>query len=74
MAYGNLSAYPSFPTWKVYHQIQANACLSTETEIDVQDVCQRCAKETKSDVVYSMCCSNQDEAQTWCLKAIHYGS
>lgn len=46
----------------------------TFSQIDVQDVCQRCAKETKSDVVYSMCCSNQDDAQTWCLKAIKYGS
>lgn len=33
MTYGNLSAYPSFPTWKVYHQIQMNACLSTKTEV-----------------------------------------
>jgi len=47
----------------------------TACEIDskLQDTCQRCAKATKSNVVYPMCCSNEDEAYVWCQKYMGYG-
>ncbi|KAK4873528.1 hypothetical protein RN001_015557 [Aquatica leii] len=39
----------------------------------LQDTCQRCAKQTKSNVVYPMCCSNEDDVFVWCQRYIGYG-
>ncbi|KAF5299684.1 hypothetical protein FQA39_LY11479 [Lamprigera yunnana] len=39
----------------------------------LQDTCQRCAKQTKSNIVYPMCCSNEDDAFLWCQRYIGYG-
>ncbi|XP_014251837.1 uncharacterized protein LOC106667993 [Cimex lectularius] len=40
---------------------------STET------TCQRCAKETKSVIVYPMCCEGRESAREWCTTFINYG-
>jgi hypothetical protein len=39
----------------------------------VVEVCQRCAKQTKSPIVYPMCCVNEDDVYNWCGKYINYG-
>ncbi|XP_031356579.1 uncharacterized protein LOC116180634 [Photinus pyralis] len=39
----------------------------------VQDTCQRCAKVTKSNVVYPLCCGNEDDVFVWCQRYLEYG-
>ena len=40
---------------------------------DVMTLCQRCAKTTKSHIVYPMCCQNQEEAREWCDRYLNFG-
>lgn len=39
----------------------------------VIEVCQHCAKQTKSNIAYPMCCTNEDDAYNWCGQYINYG-
>ncbi|XP_017054248.1 uncharacterized protein LOC108096846 [Drosophila ficusphila] len=56
--------------------------LSVETVLKVQqcekdsntmELCMRCAKVTKSDIVYPSCCSNEDGIKDWCREYVFYG-
>ncbi|XP_070068659.1 uncharacterized protein [Drosophila takahashii] len=56
--------------------------LSVETVLKVQqcekdsntmELCMRCAKVTKSDFVYPMCCSNDDGIKDWCKEYVYFG-
>ncbi|VEN37001.1 unnamed protein product [Callosobruchus maculatus] len=38
-----------------------------------REVCQRCAKQTKSPVVYPMCCNEEDEVHHWCIQYTTFG-
>ncbi|KAL3275965.1 hypothetical protein HHI36_020697 [Cryptolaemus montrouzieri] len=40
---------------------------------EVLETCQRCAKQTKSPIVYPMCCANDDDAYNWCFRFINFG-
>ncbi|KAK9876805.1 hypothetical protein WA026_015043 [Henosepilachna vigintioctopunctata] len=40
---------------------------------EVLETCQRCAKQTKSPIVYPMCCANDDDAYYWCARFINFG-
>lgn len=42
-------------------------------QTDVEVTCQRCAKLTKSRIVYPMCCYNDEDVHTWCENYIGYG-
>ncbi|XP_063920456.1 uncharacterized protein LOC135135358 [Zophobas morio] len=44
-----------------------------EGDLKVVEVCQRCAKQTKSPIVYPMCCVNDDDVFNWCERYINYG-
>ncbi|KAL0273459.1 UNVERIFIED_CONTAM: hypothetical protein PYX00_006115 [Menopon gallinae] len=50
---------------------------TTETDCDrnaeIETLCQRCAKQTKSNLVYPMCCENREEAREWCQKYMNFG-
>ncbi|XP_016928208.3 uncharacterized protein [Drosophila suzukii] len=57
--------------------------LSVETVLKVQqcekdsntmELCMRCAKVTKSDFVYPVCCSNDDGIKDWCREYVYYGN
>lgn len=37
------------------------------------DLCQRCAKESKSNIVFPLCCSNVDNVKKWCGEYIYFG-
>ncbi|KAJ8919663.1 hypothetical protein NQ315_006191 [Exocentrus adspersus] len=37
------------------------------------EICQRCAKQTKSPIVYPMCCNEEDEVHFWCYRYTTYG-
>ncbi|BFG05522.1 uncharacterized protein DMAD_04239 [Drosophila madeirensis] len=60
-----------------------NGNLSVETIIKVQqcemngstmELCMRCAKVTKSEIIYPMCCSNDDGIKDWCHAYVYYGN
>ncbi|XP_048515193.1 uncharacterized protein LOC125501959 [Athalia rosae] len=38
-----------------------------------ENLCQRCAKQTKSVVVYPWCCTDHEGAREWCENYLHYG-
>lgn len=40
---------------------------------DVNELCQRCSKVTKSSIVFPMCCSNEDQTMDWCKAYVYYG-
>ncbi|KAG5864812.1 hypothetical protein JTB14_001168 [Gonioctena quinquepunctata] len=40
--------------------------------ITTTQICQLCAKKTKSPVVYPMCCKGEDDVYNWCLHYIDY--
>jgi len=37
------------------------------------ELCQRCAKATKSSIVFPMCCANDDGVKNWCEEYVYYG-
>jgi len=37
------------------------------------ELCQRCAKATKSLIVFPMCCGNDDNVQNFCKLFVNYG-
>ncbi|KAJ6645276.1 hypothetical protein Bhyg_00480, partial [Pseudolycoriella hygida] len=37
------------------------------------DLCQRCAKESKSKTVFPLCCSNVERVKEWCKEYIYFG-
>lgn len=39
----------------------------------VETLCQKCAKYTKSTIVYPMCCGDLEEARLWCQSYIDFG-
>ncbi|XP_039280978.1 uncharacterized protein LOC120350642 [Nilaparvata lugens] len=39
----------------------------------VQILCQTCAKVTKSEIVYPMCCTNKEDARIWCDRYTSFG-
>ncbi|KAK3925392.1 Reticulon-2 [Frankliniella fusca] len=47
-----------------------NACYKDEG--GVEELCQRCAKLTKSNVVYPMCCEDHDAAREWCFSYVNF--
>ncbi|XP_033246909.1 uncharacterized protein LOC117187973 [Drosophila miranda] len=60
-----------------------NGDLSVETIKKVQqcemdtatmELCMRCAKVTKSEIIYPMCCSNDDGIKNWCHSYVYYGN
>ncbi|EDV54909.1 uncharacterized protein LOC6546693 [Drosophila erecta] len=57
--------------------------LSVETVLKVQqcekdsntmELCMRCAKVTKSEFVYPMCCGNEDGIKVWCREYVYFGN
>ncbi len=40
---------------------------------EVRELCQRCAKVTKSKLAYPMCCENRDDARAWCKDLLFIG-
>ncbi|XP_015521029.1 uncharacterized protein LOC107225167 [Neodiprion lecontei] len=40
---------------------------------ETESICQRCAKKTKSPVVYPWCCTNHEGAREWCENYLFYG-
>ncbi|XP_014359645.2 uncharacterized protein LOC106711758 [Papilio machaon] len=43
------------------------------TDDELLDLCQRCAKLTKSRLAYPACCSTDLEARKWCSDYVYFG-
>lgn len=39
---------------------------------ELRNTCEKCAKLTKSDLAYSMCCSGKDGVRSWCFDFLNY--
>ncbi|KAH8401447.1 hypothetical protein KR009_005531, partial [Drosophila setifemur] len=50
------------------HKIQ-----QCEKDLPTMELCMRCAKVTKSSMIYPMCCSNDDGIKDWCNAYVFYG-
>ncbi|XP_055545047.1 uncharacterized protein LOC129730054 [Wyeomyia smithii] len=50
--------------------LRVKRCYEDE---DVNELCQRCSKVTKSSIVFPMCCSNEDATMDWCKAYVYYG-
>ncbi|XP_063873876.1 uncharacterized protein LOC135107677 [Scylla paramamosain] len=59
------SLFGSGPVRKTQNQCTNNAMQ--------QHTCEMCAKETKSQKVYSLCCTGEDNALNWCQSFLHFG-
>ena len=44
-----------------------------EADPNKLELCMRCAKETKSNIVYPLCCVNEDGVEDWCKEYVYYG-
>nr|CAH0109840.1 unnamed protein product [Daphnia galeata] len=49
---------------------QGNDCDSQE---EVRELCQRCAKVTRSTVAYPLCCQPRENPRIWCMKFLAFG-
>uniref|UniRef100_A0A6M2DUK1 Putative secreted protein n=1 Tax=Xenopsylla cheopis TaxID=163159 RepID=A0A6M2DUK1_XENCH len=62
------------PTWRSPYQNSIDRSLGMcDSDEEVMELCQRCAKVTKSNTVFPMCCDNHDEALTWCNQYVNFG-
>ncbi|CAH4037394.1 unnamed protein product [Pieris brassicae] len=43
------------------------------TDDELLDLCQRCAKLTKSRLAYPACCSTDIQARNWCSDYVYFG-
>lgn len=44
-----------------------------EKDQTTMELCMRCAKVTKSEIIYPMCCNNDDSVKDWCHDYVYYG-
>ncbi|XP_023024998.1 uncharacterized protein [Leptinotarsa decemlineata] len=51
--------------------VSNHACHNADST--KREICQRCAKQTKSPIVYPMCCNEEDEVHNWCYRYTNYG-
>ena len=40
---------------------------------EVRELCQRCAKVTRSTVAYPLCCQPRENPRIWCMKFLAFG-
>lgn len=74
--YHNVSKQAAGPGWPYPHpcvgpQLTGTAPLCAQAEVET--LCQRCAKVTKSEVVYPLCCQDKEDAREWCVLYLNYG-
>ncbi|XP_037947400.1 uncharacterized protein LOC119680545 [Teleopsis dalmanni] len=43
-----------------------------DADMETMELCMRCAKITKSHIVYPLCCANEDEVRYWCRDYVYY--
>uniref|UniRef100_A0A453YNM8 Uncharacterized protein n=1 Tax=Anopheles funestus TaxID=62324 RepID=A0A453YNM8_ANOFN len=56
-----------------YYDEDYNRMRQCFEDEDINELCQRCSKVTKSSMVFPMCCNNEDHTMTWCKEYVYYG-
>lgn len=52
-----------------YFKFGQNQCVVGEK---TRDTCEKCAKLTRSESAFALCCTDTDNVRTWCEKFINY--
>ncbi|KAL7735726.1 hypothetical protein ACLKA6_019982 [Drosophila palustris] len=63
------SEYPGNLTPETIRKVQ-----QCEMNQATMELCMRCAKVTKSEIIYPMCCNNDDSVKDWCFDYVYYGN
>ncbi|KAH8297272.1 hypothetical protein KR044_009265, partial [Drosophila immigrans] len=63
------SEYPGNLPEETIRKVQQ--CEINQTTMEL---CMRCAKVTKSEIIYPMCCNNDDSIKDWCYDYVYYGN
>lgn len=63
------SEYPGNLTPETIRKVQ-----QCEMNQATMELCMRCAKVTKSEIIYPMCCNNDDSVKDWCHDYVYYGN
>ncbi|PSN41189.1 hypothetical protein C0J52_04166 [Blattella germanica] len=68
-------ANPIYETWdhREITEEDMNKPTRCESEHEVEVLCQRCAKSTRSTTVYPYCCNNHDNVMVWCERYLNFG-
>ncbi|XP_065366735.1 uncharacterized protein LOC135959662 [Calliphora vicina] len=45
-----------------------------DMDLETMELCMRCAKITKSTIVYPLCCANEDKIKDWCHDYVFFGA
>lgn len=45
-----------------------------DMDLETMELCMRCAKITKSTIVYPLCCANEDGVKQWCHDYVFFGA
>ncbi|KAM7343200.1 uncharacterized protein ACRADG_010340 isoform 2-T2 [Cochliomyia hominivorax] len=45
-----------------------------DMDLETMELCMRCAKVTKSTIVYPLCCANEDKIKDWCHDYVFFGA
>ncbi|XP_055856639.1 uncharacterized protein LOC129919694 [Episyrphus balteatus] len=43
-----------------------------DMNMEFMELCMRCAKITKSQIVYPLCCDDEDNVQDWCKRYLFF--
>ncbi|KAJ9588365.1 hypothetical protein L9F63_018291 [Diploptera punctata] len=68
-------ANPIYETWdpREITEEDMNKPTRCESDHEIEVLCQRCAKSTKSNTVYPYCCSDQENVLVWCERYLNFG-
>ncbi|EEB11382.1 conserved hypothetical protein [Pediculus humanus corporis] len=69
----NLAYGKPYDMWSSFQSLIPKSETDCDLSDEIETLCQKCAKQTKSSVVYPMCCQNREEAREWCQKYISFG-
>ncbi|XP_041985729.1 uncharacterized protein LOC121738000 [Aricia agestis] len=61
------------PPWLAPDSDVFTESAACHTDDELLDLCQRCAKLTKSKLAYPACCSTDMEARKWCSDYVYFG-
>ncbi|XP_039761696.1 uncharacterized protein LOC120634891 [Pararge aegeria] len=61
------------PPWLSHGSGIFTESAECHTDDELLDLCQRCAKLTKSRLAYPACCSTDLQARKWCSDYVYFG-
>ncbi|XP_043208357.1 uncharacterized protein LOC122373959 [Amphibalanus amphitrite] len=67
-------SYPSAHPFRNENFMRRRSLQDCERSARLRMTCERCAKESRSDDAFIMCCSDTDGIREWCEKFLAFGS